>query len=135
MHVRRRDLERLLQEPNPYLQLVDQTADVQLARAWLTLPNIEGVVAKRADRPYVSGRGRNWVKVKRQRTMDCVVVGIAGEMATPKLVLALRQATIGCITYDASGVSSVIFGACGPIRSTGPRFERTLSEPYVLLFA
>ena len=61
-------------------------------QASLTLPNVEGVVAKRADRAYVAGRGRDWVKVKRQRSVDCVVVGLAGEMATPKLVLALRHA-------------------------------------------
>jgi hypothetical protein len=44
-------------------QLVDQTADVNLAEGWLKLlPSIEGVVAKRADRRYAPGRGRDWVK-------------------------------------------------------------------------
>jgi ATP dependent DNA ligase domain len=90
--VRRSELARLLDRHDPCLQLVDQTDAIELAQAWLTLPNLEGVVAKRADRPYVAGRGRNWVKVKRQRSVDCVVVGLAGEMATPKLVLALRHA-------------------------------------------
>jgi ATP-dependent DNA ligase len=41
---------------------------------------------------YVARRGRAWVEVKRQRSVDCVVVGLAGEMATQKLVLALRHA-------------------------------------------
>jgi ATP-dependent DNA ligase len=90
--VRRSELARLLERHDPCLQVVDQTDDVELAQAWLTLPNVEGVVAKRADRPYVAGRGRDWIKVKRQRSVDCVVVGLAGEMATPKLVLALRHA-------------------------------------------
>jgi ATP-dependent DNA ligase len=85
--VRRSELARLLERRDPCLQVVDQTDDVELAQAWLTLPNIEGVVAKRADCPYVAGRGRDWVKVKRQRSVDCVVVGLAGELATPKLVL------------------------------------------------
>jgi bifunctional non-homologous end joining protein LigD len=62
---RRSDLARLLENCDPCLQVVDQTDDVELAQAWLTLPNVEGVVAKRADRPYVAGRGRDWVKVKR----------------------------------------------------------------------
>jgi hypothetical protein len=44
------------------------------------------------DRPYAPGRCRDWIKVKRQRTVDCVVVGVAGEPTTPKLVLALRPA-------------------------------------------
>jgi ATP-dependent DNA ligase len=88
---RRRELERLLEGFHPCLQLVAQTADVSLAQDWLTLPNLEGVVAKRVDRPYLSGRVRDWVKVKRQRTVDCVVIGIAGDVATPRLVLALRH--------------------------------------------
>src|ERR1051326_489174 len=76
--VRRRKLTGLLDHRDPCLQVVDQTDDLALAQAWLSLPNVEGVVAKRTDRPYVAGRGRDWVKVKRQRSVDCVVVGLAG---------------------------------------------------------
>ncbi|MDP2899897.1 MAG: non-homologous end-joining DNA ligase [Candidatus Bathyarchaeota archaeon] len=37
---------------------------------------LEGVVAKRLDSPYRAGeRSREWLKVKRVRTVDCVVVG------------------------------------------------------------
>jgi ATP-dependent DNA ligase len=81
-----------LEHRDPSLQLVNHTDEVELAQAWLTLPSIEGVVAKRADRAYAAGRGRDWIKVKRQRSVDCVVVGLAGELATPKLVLALQHA-------------------------------------------
>jgi ATP-dependent DNA ligase len=49
-------------------------------------------VAKRADRLYVSGRIRDWIKVKRHRTIDCMVVGVAGDAAALKLVLALQHA-------------------------------------------
>ena len=90
---RRAQLERLLADPHPCLQLVEQTADVHLAEDWLRfLPSIEGVVAKRADRRYVPGRGRDWVKVKRYRTVDCVVIGVSGDLDAPKLVLGLRHA-------------------------------------------
>jgi ATP-dependent DNA ligase len=82
----------LLDGLHPCLQLVEQTADLELAQDWLSLPNLEGVVAKRVDRPYAPGRCRDWIKVKRQRTVDCVVVGVACETTTPKLVLALRHA-------------------------------------------
>ena len=74
MGTRRPELERLLDGLHPALQLVEQTADLDLAQDWLSLPNLEGVVAKRVDRPYAPGRGRDWIKVKRQRTVDCVVV-------------------------------------------------------------
>ena len=36
---------------------------------------LEGIVAKRLDAPYVSGRSAAWVKIKAFKTMDCVVGG------------------------------------------------------------
>jgi ATP-dependent DNA ligase len=77
---------------HPCLQLVEQTASAELARESLTrAPAVEGVVAKRADGRYRPGH-RGWLKVKRQRTADCVVVGIAGDERMPMLVLGLRDA-------------------------------------------
>lgn len=76
---------------HPCLQLVEQSSEVTLAEEWLAMLPIEGVVAKRADGRYVPGR-RDWVKVKRQRTADCVVIGVAGKLEAPALVLALRHA-------------------------------------------
>ena len=120
--LRRSELARLLDQRDPCLQAVDQTDDVELAHAWLTLPNVEGVVAKRADRPYVVGRGRDWVKVKRQRSVDCIVVGLAGDLATPKLVLAPPHAD-GRLHHlgRLGGVLSVIF------KRTGVRGRRFVS--------
>ena len=43
------------------------------ARAWLD--GTEGVVAKRLDAPYAAGKRTAMVKVKRVRTIDCVVMG------------------------------------------------------------
>ena len=58
-------------------KLIAQTEALQEAQDWLRLlPNIEGVVAKRWDGRYLPGQ-RDWVKVKRRRTIDCVVIGIA----------------------------------------------------------
>ncbi len=36
---------------------------------------LEGIVAKRADRPYRPGRGSEWVKVKCQKRQELVIVG------------------------------------------------------------
>jgi ATP-dependent DNA ligase len=88
---RRRVLEQLLAHGHRYLQVVSHTLDVQVAEAWLGVPGLEGVVAKRVDRPYVAGRGRDWVKVKRQRTIECAVVGVTGDLSAPRLVLGLRH--------------------------------------------
>jgi hypothetical protein len=69
-----------------------QTRDLALAQQWLALlPALEGVVAKKSDGHYAPGR-RDWVKVKRQRTVDCVVIGLAGAAVNPALVLGLRHA-------------------------------------------
>ncbi len=88
---RRDRLTRLLDHGKQSLQLVSQTSDPGLADDWLRLaPGLEGVVAKRADSRYLPGR-RDWIKVKRRVTVDCVVVGVAGDLSTPKLVLALRH--------------------------------------------
>jgi ATP-dependent DNA ligase len=90
---RRCQLEQLLREHrHPCLQLMEQTAEIAVAREWLSLLSvIEGVVAKRANSRYDPERRRDWVKVKRYRTADCVVIGIAGELQRPKLVLGLRH--------------------------------------------
>jgi ATP-dependent DNA ligase len=48
--------------------------DMLQARAWLDEGKLEGIVAKRLDGPYAEGE-RAMIKVKRQRTADCVVGG------------------------------------------------------------
>ncbi len=55
------------------LELTPLTADVEQAERWLT--SIEGVVAKQLDAPYLPGKRRGMAKVKRERTIDCVVMG------------------------------------------------------------
>src|SRR5207237_3238961 len=82
----------LLPGMHPSLQLMAQTRDPALAQQWLALlPALEGVVAKKSDGHYAPGR-REWVKVKRHRTVDCVVIGLAGNAVNPALVLGLRHA-------------------------------------------
>ena len=36
---------------------------------------LEGIVSKRADRPYISGRGRDWLKIKSTRGEEFVIGG------------------------------------------------------------
>jgi ATP-dependent DNA ligase len=47
--------------------------DPAAAEVWLE--RTEGVVAKRLDAPYAPGKRTAMVKVKRLRTLDCVVIG------------------------------------------------------------
>jgi len=55
------------------LEPVKRTERVEDAEGWMQ--GGEGVIAKRLDAPYRPGERKGMVKVKRVRTIDCVVVG------------------------------------------------------------
>jgi ATP-dependent DNA ligase len=55
------------------LELTPLTPDATQAERWLG--SIEGVMAKQLDAPYEPGKRRGMAKVKRERTIDCVVMG------------------------------------------------------------
>ena len=74
---RRRELERFLSRNQvPGLNLSPTTADRETAIRWLERSGgaLDGVIAKRSDLEYRSGE-RAMIKVKQQRTADCVVGG------------------------------------------------------------
>ena len=55
------------------LELTPLTHDAEQAERWLA--SIEGVMAKDLTAPYVPGKRKGMAKVKRERTIDCVVMG------------------------------------------------------------
>jgi ATP-dependent DNA ligase len=55
------------------LELTPLTGDPEKAQEWLHTG--EGVVAKQLDAPYIPGKRKGMAKVKRERTIDCVVMG------------------------------------------------------------
>jgi ATP-dependent DNA ligase len=55
------------------LELTPLTPDADQAEAWLR--SIEGVMAKQLNAPYLPGKRKGFAKVKRERTIDCVVMG------------------------------------------------------------
>ena len=64
-------------QPGPRLALSPQTDDPDLAEVWFHVfegAGLDGIMAKRFDQRYVP-RERAMVKVKHQRTADCVVGG------------------------------------------------------------
>jgi ATP-dependent DNA ligase len=76
-HERRRRLASLLEYAQPPLFLTPATDDAQRAAGWLDRfqgAGIDGVVAKHPELRYEPGR-RSMVKVKHERTADCVVAG------------------------------------------------------------
>jgi ATP-dependent DNA ligase len=54
-------------------ELTPLTPDTAQAEKWLG--SIEGVMAKQLDAPYLPGKRKGMAKVKRERTIDCVVMG------------------------------------------------------------
>lgn len=63
----------ILASLDPAIEVAAHTLDPRAAEKWLETG--EGVFAKRLDAPYLPGERRGMVKVKRLRTIDCVVVG------------------------------------------------------------
>jgi ATP-dependent DNA ligase len=106
------------------------TRRLPTARAWLAGGgggDLDGVVAKRLDLPYRSGERDGMLKVKRQRTADCVVGGFR---------YASKGGGIGSLLlglYDADGLLHHV-GFCSSIRAEDraglePRLERLRKPP------
>jgi ATP-dependent DNA ligase len=74
---RRARLEAALAGVAPPIHITPATRDRAVALDWFSRfegAGLDGVMAKRLDGPYVAGQ-RAMVKVKHQRTADCVVAG------------------------------------------------------------
>lgn len=74
---RRRLLESSVRRTIPSVRVTPATTDLDRARHWFEVfegAGLDGVVAKRLDGPYVPDK-RVMVKVKHERTADCVVAG------------------------------------------------------------
>ncbi len=74
---RRRRLEAVLGKAEPPVHLTPATQDRAIAADWFDRfegAGLDGVVAKRLDAPYQPGK-RAMLKIKHQRTADCVVAG------------------------------------------------------------
>ena len=74
--------ERPLRERRARLEAIAETAGLELttlspdaAQAEQWLASIEGVMAKDLSASYVPGKRKGMAKVKRERTIDCVVMG------------------------------------------------------------
>jgi ATP-dependent DNA ligase len=74
---RRARLEIALRKAEPPIHLTPVTTDPKVAKDWFSRfegAGLDGVVVKRSDLPYRPGE-RTMLKVKHERTADCVVAG------------------------------------------------------------
>ncbi|QTE27869.1 ATP-dependent DNA ligase [Pengzhenrongella sicca] len=86
------------------------TDDVAVAARWFEQfegAGLDGVVAKRADGPYLPGK-RGWSKIKHDRTADCVVAGYRVHTSGPDAVGSLL---LGLYTDNGSLASVGVVGA------------------------
>jgi len=93
--------------------------DPAKAEEWLR--RTEGTMAKQLDAPYVPGKRKGMVKIKRERTIDCVVMGWRPgkeEGTVGSLILGL---------YDGDELRSV--GHISGFSQETKRSLRTLLEP------
>ncbi|MFE9127739.1 DNA ligase [Streptomyces sp. NPDC007148] len=79
--------------PSPSrIQAVSASDDPDVARAWydsLQDTGVEGVVAKRANSRYRTGRKSGWRKIRHAETVDAEVLGYTGPVKRPR-ALAVR---------------------------------------------
>lgn len=68
---RRARLEALAKETG--VELSNLSPDAEQAEEWLQ--KTEGTMAKQLDAPYIPGKRKGMAKVKREREIDCVVLG------------------------------------------------------------
>ena len=79
-HVRRKTLERFFENwvsRSAPLYLSASTVDLREVEKWVGHigQQLDGIIAKRADAPYRPGDDHSTVKIKNDRSADCVVVG------------------------------------------------------------
>jgi ATP-dependent DNA ligase len=99
---------------------VETVTDPEAARGWLS--TAEGVIAKELGAPYRPGERKGMVKVKRVRTLDCVVMG--WRPGTP-------PETVGSLIlglYDGDGLRPV--GHCAGFTAARKRSLRDELAPY-----
>jgi ATP-dependent DNA ligase len=124
---RRQQLEALLRNVQPPLHLTPSTSEIDQARDWFDRfegAGLDGVVAKRQDDTYHPGE-RVMLKVKHQRTVDCVVGGFRWHKDSQKT--AVGSLLLGL--YDAAGTLNYVGGTASFTQAKRRELVRFL-EPY-----
>ncbi len=128
---RRRMLAAALKGTLPPLYLAPVTEDRDVAREWFAHyegAGLDGVVAKRPELPYRPGE-RVMLKIKHERTADCVLAGLrphrADHDAVGSLLLGLHDES-GTLQYVGASSSfpavrrRELMGELAPLRTDSP---------------
>lgn len=114
---------------NQQIRLSPMTCDLEEAKRWFNrmAGPLDGLIAKRRDRPYDAGQRKSMLKIKNLRTADCVVGGFRygndGELVG-SLLLGL---------YDEAGLLHHVGFTSGLPKQQKPelttRLEGLIEEP------
>ena len=114
---------------NERVLLSPKTASFDEAKQWFSrmAGPLDGVIAKRIDRPYDAGQRKSMLKIKNLRTADCVVGGFrygAGQKSVGSLLLGL---------YDDEGLLHHVGFTSGLAKNEKPKLtaqlESLIEEP------
>lgn len=86
---RRLRLAAIVSEADPAVVLGEQTTDLDTAARWMheyTAGGLEGLLIKRSDQSYPTGR-RSWWKYRVRTPLDLVVLAVSGDVRTPDALL------------------------------------------------
>jgi ATP-dependent DNA ligase len=127
---RRKQLEQFAKAlPENQVRLSPATTDLTTAKRWWTKVggDLDGIVCKRLAMPYRAGLRDGMVKVKKHRTIDCVVGGFryaTGKRTIGSLLLGL---------YDAEGQLDHVGFTSGLTKmerdDLTPKLEKLVSPP------
>lgn len=104
------------------IRLSPRTTDFETAKQWFKrmAGPLDGVIAKRLDRPYASGERQTMLKIKNLRTADCVVGGFRYGTKN-KLVGSLLLGL-----YDKAGLLNHVGFCSGLATADKPALTRKL---------
>jgi bifunctional non-homologous end joining protein LigD len=97
---------------------------------------LEGIISKRIDRPYRSGRGRDWLKSKCIQTDEFVIGGYVASTVDARAVGALALGTFegGKFVYAGRvgtgfthAIARAVWKKLQPLRATASPFSRPLT--------
>ncbi len=132
-----RERREALERDAAAFALSPATTDRDEALAWLDAfeaIGLDGVIGKRLDLPYLPGSREAVVKVKPERTADCIVVGVRWKSRPDRIATLLLGLIADDGTIDYVGSAAVaparhdeIAALVRPLLEDAP--ERRFSEP------
>ncbi|MBV9301089.1 MAG: ATP-dependent DNA ligase [Acidobacteriaceae bacterium] len=104
------------------IRLSPRTRDFDVAKAWFKrmAGPLDGIIAKRVDRPYASGERISMLKIKNLRTADCVVGGFR---------YGTKQKLVGSLLlglYDDAGLLNHVGFTSGLAAAEKPALTKRL---------